>query len=54
MFSSGSTNTEPGAVATGSNTQLGFVLPGFLRCSEFYVETMTRTLPLPVLYLSTH
>ena len=54
MFSRGSTNTEPGAVATGSNTQLDLVLLHFLRRSEFYVESMTRSLPLPVLYLSTH
>jgi len=47
----GSTNTEPGAVATGSNTQLGLDLLHFLRRSEFYVESMTRSLPLPVLNL---
>jgi hypothetical protein len=65
-LSRGSTNTEPGAgrgpragsprgvvVATGSNTQPGSVLLRFLRRSEFYVESMTRSLPLPVLYLST-
>ena len=30
MFSYGSTNTEPGAVATGSNIQLGFDLLHYL------------------------
>ena len=61
------TKSEPGAdrgpragsprgvmVATGSNCQLGLVLPHFLRRSELYVESMTRSLPLPVLNLSTH
>jgi hypothetical protein len=54
VFSRGSTNTEPGAVATGLKTQQGLVLLHFLRRSEFYVESMTRSLPLPVLYWSTH
>jgi hypothetical protein len=41
VFSRGSTNTEPGAVATGSNTQLSFVLLRFSPRSEFYVESVT-------------
>jgi len=49
----GYTKSEPGAVATGTNTQLGFVLNA-LRRLQFYVERMPRSLPLPVLYLSTH
>jgi len=53
VFSRGSTNTEPGAVATGSNIQLGQV--GYrLRRSEFYIDSMIRWLPLPVLYSSLH
>jgi len=35
----GSTKSEPGAVATGTNSQLGFVLNA-LRGSQFYVEPM--------------
>jgi hypothetical protein len=49
VFSHGSTNTEPGAVATGSNPQPGSALATFL-----LVEPMSRSLPLPVLILSTH
>src|SRR6185436_8362615 len=53
-FSRGSTNTEPGAVATGSWTQRkdsqrrnNYTRPSPAECS-------TRSLPLPVLYLLTH
>jgi len=53
VFSRGSTNTEPGAVATGSNTKVEYVVLRFYAVWSF-VESMTRSLPLPVLYLSTH
>jgi len=46
--SRGSTSSEPRAVATGSNTQLGSVSATLLR------HVQSRSLPLPVLYLSTH
>ena len=42
-----STNTEPGAVATGSNTKLGLILLHFLRRSESYVESMTPVATAP-------
>ena len=49
---SGSTNAEPGAIATGSksrhNGACQFFQSGYVR-----LECRTRSLSLPVLYLST-
>jgi len=47
VFIRGSTNTEPGAVATGSNTPLAFVMLDFLPRASLYVESMTRRIDFP-------
>src|SRR6267143_2548443 len=54
----GSTNTEPGAVATGSvmgrsSSSLSRVLRRFIN-GMFLSQGQTRSLPLPVLYSPTH
>jgi len=50
----GYTNSEPGAVATGSSTQLK--IPGAVKglSKRSPAEFTTRSLPCPVRYLSTH
>ena len=49
-----STNSEPGAVATGSEIQRRTPSDLSVVARQSPLECLTRSLRLPVLYLSTH
>jgi ssDNA-specific exonuclease RecJ len=50
----GSTNTEPGAVATGTGPALNNISARRVYNHDDFQPSQSRSLPLPVLYSSTH